>query len=94
MNRLVKTMLVGLGYDSKDGHIRVAKGKNFRIFGGSEKTHEMMLDKMMEFNRHLDKRSKTLDEISEKEFCQIAKYIGLKIKKKEERGEHGKDSDR
>lgn len=82
MNRLVKTMLVGMGFDSKDGHIRIARGDNFRIIGGSEKTHDLLLDKMMAFNRQLDKRVKTLDEISEKEFCQIARAIGLRIKKK------------
>jgi hypothetical protein len=82
MNRMSRTVLLGLGYDSKDGHIRITKGKNFRLVGGSEKTHEMMQEKVLEFNRQLDKMQKSLDEINEKEFFRIAKSVGLNIPKK------------
>ena len=70
-----------MGFDNKDGHVRVTKGKNFALLGGSEETHVEMQEKAIKFNEHLDKRSKTLDNISEKEFCDIANSIGLKIKK-------------
>lgn len=82
MNRISRTVLLGLGYDSGDGHIRITKGKNFRLVGGSEKTHEMMQEKVLEFNRQLDKMQKSLDEINEKEFFKIAKSVGLNIPKK------------
>jgi hypothetical protein len=81
MNRVQRKMLLGLGFDSKDGHVRITKGKNFRIFGGSEKTHLMMQGKVIKFNGELDKRKKTLDDLSEKDFRQIAKEIGLKLNK-------------
>lgn len=70
---------MGLGFDSKDGHVRITKGKNFRIFGGSHQTHEIMQEKAIKFNEQLDRRHKTLDQINEKEFRDIAKSIGLKI---------------
>jgi hypothetical protein len=82
MNRVAKALLVGLGYDGEDGHIRIARGKNFRVLGGSQETHEMILDKMLQLNKQLDKRSKTLEEVSEKEFRQIARDVGLKVRKK------------
>ena len=81
MNRLQKKVLLGLGLDSKDGHVRVTKGKNFRLYGGSEETHEIMQEKAIKFNEQLDKRRKSLDTIDEKEFKEIAENIGLKIPK-------------
>lgn len=79
MSRLYRKVLLGLGLDSKDGHVRVTKGKNFRLFGGSEGTHEMMQEKAVKFNEQLEKRRKTLDEIDEEEFRAISKKIGLVI---------------
>ena len=81
MNRLYRRVLLGLGFDAKDGHVRITKGKNFRLFGGSEETHEVMQEKAIKFNEQLNKRHKTLDQLNEKEFINIAKSIGLKIKK-------------
>ena len=79
MNRNYRKIILGLGFDSKDGHLRITKGDNFRLFGGSEDTHEMMQEKAIKFNEHLDKRHKSLEDISQKEFREISKAIGLKI---------------
>lgn len=78
-NRLYRRILLGLGFDCKDGHIRITKGENFRLFGGSKETHELMQEKAMKFNEQLEKKKKTLDEISKKEFVEIAKKIGLNV---------------
>ena len=90
MHRLYRKVLLGLGFDSKDGHVRITKGENFRLFGGSQETHEMMQEKAVKFNEQLDKRRKTLDDLNEKEFHDIARKIGLKVdedKKKKEKNE-------
>ncbi len=81
MNRLHRRVLLGMGFDAKDGHVRVTKGKNFRLFGGSHETHEMMQEKAIKFNEQLDKRRKNLDDVTVKEFYDIAREIGLKIHK-------------
>lgn len=83
VNRLNRRVLLGLGFDAKDGHVRITKGRNFRLFGGSEETHEVMQEKAVKFNEQLNKRHKTLDELNEREFIDIAKSIGLKIKKED-----------
>lgn len=80
MNRAYKKILLGMGLDCKDGHVRVTKGKNFALFGGSEETHDIMQEKAIKFNEHLNKHKKSLDELSDKEFCEIARNIGLNIK--------------
>jgi len=82
MSRLYRKVLLGLGLDSRDGHVRITKGRNFRLVGGSNKTHEAMQEKAVKFNEHLDKRCKTLDDINEKEFYDIAEKIGLDVKDK------------
>lgn len=78
-NRIYKRLLLGLGFDCKDGHIRITKGDNFRLYGGSEETHEFMQEKAIKFNEQLDKKHKTLDGIDLKEFYDIAEKIGLKV---------------
>ena len=79
MNRNYRKIILGLGFDSEDGHLRITKGDNFKLFGGSEDTHEMMQEKAIKFNEQLDKRHKSLEDIDEKEFREISKTIGLKI---------------
>ncbi|OGW83733.1 MAG: hypothetical protein A2987_05235 [Omnitrophica bacterium RIFCSPLOWO2_01_FULL_45_10] len=79
MNRLYRRVLLGLGFDGKDGHVRLSKGKNFRLLGGSEKTHKVMQDKAIRFNEQLTKRKKTLDDINDKEFHEIAREVGLNV---------------
>ncbi|MDD3904982.1 MAG: hypothetical protein PHS46_00445 [Candidatus Omnitrophica bacterium] len=84
INRNYKKLLLGLGFDSKDGHLRITKGENFRLYGGSEETHEMMQEKAIKFNEQLEKRRKNIEEINEKEFKDISRAIGLKIPDDEE----------
>lgn len=78
-NRNYRRMLLGLGLDNKDGHVRVTKGENFRLLGGSTETHEMMQEKAVKFNEQLSKRHKTLDDIDDREFRDIARDVGLKV---------------
>ncbi|MDD5618070.1 MAG: hypothetical protein PHG69_03155 [Candidatus Omnitrophica bacterium] len=73
-----KKMLLGLGFDAKDGHTRITKGDNFYLLGGSKNTHGQMQELAIKFNEQLKKRQKTLEEISEKEFKDIANKIGVK----------------
>ena len=82
-NRISKKLLFGLGFDSKDGHVRITKGKNFRLYGGSKETHEVMQEKAIKFNEQLDRKRKTLEQLSKTEFVDIAKKIGLQVPKNE-----------
>lgn len=83
-NRLYRKILLGLGFDCKDGHIRITRGKNFRLYGGSKETHELMQEKAIKFNEQLNKKRKTLDTITKKEFHDIARKIGLQVPKTSE----------
>ena len=77
--RNIKSLLLGLGFDNKDGHCRITRGDNFRLYGGSKDTHSLMQEKAIKFNEQLKRKGKTLDEISPVEFQDIARQIDLKL---------------
>jgi hypothetical protein len=66
-----KALLLGLGLDSKDGHVRITRGQNFRLIGGSRETHEQMQETAIKFNEELHKRHKRLEDIGPNEFVDI-----------------------
>ena len=69
-------MMIGVGLDS-DGHKRVTTGDNFAMVGGSEETHEQMVEKSIKINEKLSARGKRLEEVSHEEFSDIAHSVGL-----------------
>jgi len=77
IDRNLKSLLFGLGFDCEDGHCRITRGENFRLYGGSRDTHSLMQEKAIKFNEQLKLKGKTLNEISRVEFREIAHKIGL-----------------
>lgn len=69
-------MLLGLGLDS-DGHKRITTGPNFALLGGTQETHEVMTEKVIKINEKLSAKGKTLDNVSQNEFEDIAESVGL-----------------
>ena len=84
-----KALLLGLGLDSKDGHVRITKGNNFRIYGGSEETHEYLQEKCVKFNERLKHKGKVLEELKKDEFYSIASEIGFELPEKENKKKDG-----
>lgn len=73
-----KAVLLGVGLDGKKENIRITRGENFYLYGGSEKTHSVMQEKAMSFNDVLGKRKRKLEDLSRDEFLDIAHEAGLK----------------
>ena len=71
-----KAMMLGLGLDS-DGHKRVTRGDNFALVGGTEETHDGMVEKAVKINEKLARKGKDLDSVSREEFDDIAQSMGL-----------------
>lgn len=67
-----KALLLGLGLDNQDGHVRVTRGENFRLFGGSHDTHKTMQEKCIKFNEKLTGRGKKLEDLEPNEFLDLA----------------------
>lgn len=74
--RAPKALLLGVGMDT-DGHRRITTGPNFALVGGTEETHEAMTEKAIKINEKLAARGKQLEEVSSKEFDEIAHSVGL-----------------
>jgi hypothetical protein len=66
-----RALLLGLGLDGEDGHMRITTGPNFQLVGGSRDTHGVMQETAIKFNEELAKRGKKLDQIGPKEFVDI-----------------------
>jgi hypothetical protein len=56
--------LVGVGLDSKDGHVRLTRADEMLLLGGSQETHEAMQDVAIRFGKSLRKRGKRLRDAS------------------------------
>ena len=78
-----KAVMVGLGLDA-DGHKRLTTGPNFVLMGGSAETHEEMTEKVIKINEKLTAAGKKLEEISGKQFDDIAHSVGLRQDSKPE----------
>ena len=69
----LQALLLGLGLDSKDGHVRMTRGENYRLFGGSKETHDRMQETAERFNEELNKRHKRIEDLDRDEFLDIAR---------------------
>jgi hypothetical protein len=67
--------LLGIGLDGDGKHKRVTRGDNFYLFGGSEKTHDRMVDTAVRFNDLVDERGKKIDEINARELIEIRRKL-------------------
>ncbi|MCR4316610.1 MAG: hypothetical protein NUW37_09710 [Planctomycetes bacterium] len=72
-----RAMLLGFGLDTDDEHKRITRGENFLLLGGSDSTHKDMQDEMIEFNKELRKRVKTLDQLTREEIMEIAHKLKI-----------------
>ena len=67
--------LLGLGLDGDDGHVRLTRGKNFLLCGGSHQTHAVMQETALKINEHLDRREKRLEDVSAGELRDICRQV-------------------
>ena len=67
--------LVGVAFDSKDGHTRLTRGENFFLVGGSHQTHAVMQETAVKINEHLDRRGKRLEDASVSELRDICREV-------------------
>lgn len=67
----MRSLLLGLGLDGKDGHKRLTKGEDFLLMGGSEETHERMTETAIKVNEKLARRGKKLRDASPEELRDI-----------------------
>ena len=69
--RTQRARILGVGLDHRDGHVRVTRGKNFDIYLGSEGTHEQLQKTCIKVNEKLDRRGRSLDDLSRDEWVDL-----------------------
>ena len=79
VDRHKKAALLGVGLDNDDGDVRMSRGRNFRLVGGSEETHESMQEQCIKFNEKLDVKGKQLIDLERKEFLEMAGECGMNV---------------
>ncbi|MDO5113791.1 MAG: hypothetical protein Q4E67_05400 [Planctomycetia bacterium] len=75
------TSMLGVGLDNTDGQVRLTRGENFALVGGSQQTHEWMQETVCKVNETIQKQGKTLQELSRKEFQDVFQEVVEKIGK-------------
>jgi hypothetical protein len=68
-----------VAFDNDDGHVRLTKGKNFVLCGGSHQTHAVMQETAVKINEHLDRRGKQLEDVSVRELRDICRDVADKV---------------
>ena len=74
-----KATLLGLGLDNKDGHVRITRGRNFHLVGGSHETHAAMQEKCLKLNEKLKSRGKELEDLESNEFLDLAAECQMNV---------------
>ncbi len=75
----VKSKILGLGLDCKDGVVRATRGENFHLLGGSEETHGQMQEKCLKFNEKLSQRGKQLEDLEGQELADLAAECSMNL---------------
>ena len=73
--------ILGLAFDHDDGHVRLTRGDNFVLYGGSEGTHTVMQETAVKINEQLQRRGKRLEDVSIGELRDICKEVRQTIDK-------------
>lgn len=75
-----KKTLLGISFDkNEEEQLRITHGDNFQLYGGSKYSHEEMQEKAAQFNEELKKKNKSMDNISNEEFCEIADKLDMPL---------------
>ena len=79
VQRRAKAKLLGVGLDNKDDQVRVTRGENFHLVGGSHETHEQMQEKCIKLNEKLKGCGKQLEDLEHKEFLDLAAQCQMNV---------------
>jgi hypothetical protein len=67
--------------DGSDEVVRVTRGENFDLLGGSEDTHRSMQEKCVKFGEKLQAAGKQLEDLERQEFLDLASQCQMNVLK-------------
>lgn len=71
-SRQIRATLIGLGLDGIGEPHRIITGQDCLVLGGSEETHEEMLETMLRLEVELERRGQRLGDVAPDELAEIA----------------------
>ncbi len=71
-----RAVILGFGLDA-DGHARLTVGRDFRLAGGSEITHQAMLARAYAIQEELDRRGLSTRHITREQYQQIVAVVAM-----------------
>jgi hypothetical protein len=74
-----KKRILGIGLDGKDEIVRVTRGENFHLVGGSQDTHESMQEKCVKLNEKLKARGRRIEDLGRKELLDLAAECKMNV---------------
>jgi hypothetical protein len=72
--------LFGLGFDQDDELKRITRADDFTLLGGSEDTHERMVEEAQAFMEVLGKYGRKMEHLTKREYYEIVKKISKQPK--------------
>lgn len=69
------TRILGLGFDHRDGHVRITQGESFGILLGSEKTHREMEQFCLALEQRLAEQGQRMQDLSRDEFLALVREL-------------------
>jgi hypothetical protein len=73
--RSIRAAIIGLGLDGGPGPRRILNGSQCFVVGGSPETHAAMVETMLRLESELERRGRTLGDVSPDELLDIAARI-------------------
>lgn len=70
-----RAVLVGLGLDDAEGHMRYTHSRDCELVGGSEATHAAMWIKAIRIKAELDRRGYSLDSITRDQMDDVRRIV-------------------
>jgi hypothetical protein len=69
------TAILGVGFDADDGKVRLTRGKNYALVGGSQQTHSVMQETAEKINEHVDREGKRLEDLTASQLREICEEV-------------------
>ncbi len=63
--------LLGVGFDTEDGHVRITNAEKYDVLLGSEQSHEYIQQLIQKIEDELEAQGKSLDDFSPAEFSEF-----------------------
>lgn len=67
--------LLGVGFDSEDGHVRITKGERYDVLMGSDESHEYIQQLIHKIEDEMNDRGLALDDFTPEEFSEFVQSV-------------------